>query len=931
MKKIFVFCIAVSFLFLVGSQFCFSDEDINYNAGVDFSTLKVGAEIELGKIEHVQYDYEYEKEEAPITWSIIEKAENNLHLLSKHALENMSYNIDYNSDWEVSNIKDWLDGSFRQKFAGFESSIKNLSLPYISGGKVYIADGAEITDFSLESRNGDHKNLRWWTKTPASSKTAWVMEFLKKDKCYKKQEYSAPAHMYVRPCMTLALSKVIYFDSTNKKFSFVTGESIDEFKNIADSFEISSGEKLKLNIDKYENRIEYKIVRGDELVSRGRDNNHLIDTDALPAGDYDVYLWLEREGDTFNLTSEPKKFTLKVKDDSPQINNVQFSRCGHRKNFESDVQIDLTGKNFKDDDVVKIEFIKDNDVKLSHTAEVFADADEFSFVVDADSLKTISNGEYELKLYLERGGQTLIERQLDFDYVVSDLPVVSEIILSPTSLNISTDEKRIGFNIQLDGLNLNDEVVSGKVYVISDGREIAHTQNISQVGRNYRGEIILPDEIVPGNYEFGSRFKIRNDSMGDEYVITSAAVRFRVSQLKLNMPNADLASGKYFSAQQIKLTADAGAEIFYSLDGRDPNQNSNKFVAPIRLSDGNYNLRAIAYKRNYVPSEILNRNYEIVQSSSSGSSSSESEDKFEVKDENGAVEKLEYKSTNDKIILYPSMENLLGLVDKNEFVNLNLDEKNNVECKLNKNLVSYVANNLSGFKISIKNVGDVTIKNDVFKNLLGHDLEIGLTRLALNIKSDGKDYVPNDFKNNINVSFKYDADKNLDAEKIFLIRKDKNEIVAQSYYDAKQKMLKFKTNMGGKFETGYSDKKFADAKEKAISFLAARKILNGVGQNKFLPDEKIKQADFLIMLMRSIGRGQNIQQGEKYYSGYVDAAQKLSLLNDKNFEPEKVLTLKQMHSMTQKFFDVRKTKLEDKLVNRLQAAKFMYELLTAGL
>ena len=163
------------------------------------------------------------------------------------------------------------------------------------------------------------------------------------------------------------------------------------------------------------------------------------------------------------------------------------------------------------------------------------------------------------------------------------------------------------------------------------------------------------------------------------------------------------------------------------------------------------------------------------------------------------------------------------------------------------------------------------------------------------------------------------------------MRKDKNEIVAQSYYDAKQKMLKFKTNMGGKFEVCYSDKKFADTNEKAISFLAVRKILNGVGENKFLPNEKIKQADFLIMLMRSYGCGENIIPSKKYYSGYVEAAKKLSLLNDKNFEPEKVLTSKQMYALAKKFFDVPKTKLDDELVNRLQAAKFMYELLTAGL
>ena len=306
LKKIFAFCIAVSFLFLVGAQFCFSQ--INYNAGLDFSNL--GSEINLGQILHVKSATEYETKEAPITWKIIKNEDNDLYLLSKYALEYMKYSEANNSNWAQSNIKSWLDTTFIEKFDGIEDSIKNLSLPYVVDDKVYIADDIEITDLKLNTKSGEPQNVSWWTKTAHSSNAAKIAKYTSGN--YTIGNMSVRAKLYVRPCMVLDLSKVIYFDSVNKKFSFVAGDEVGVLGDIPESCEVNSGENLSLEISQTEKPIGYKIISGDEIVSYGTVNDKLIDTESLAVGDYDVYLWLQENGDTFNLTSEPKKFTLSV-------------------------------------------------------------------------------------------------------------------------------------------------------------------------------------------------------------------------------------------------------------------------------------------------------------------------------------------------------------------------------------------------------------------------------------------------------------------------------------------------------------------------------------------------------------------------------------------------------------------------------------------
>lgn len=67
-------------------------------------------------------------------------------------------------------------------------------------------------------------------------------------------------------------------------------------------------------------------------------------------------------------------------------------------------------------------------------------------------------------------------------------------------------------------------------------------------------------------------------------------------------------SGTYTSTQTLSITAIAGADIYYTTDGRAPNEHSRKYVVPIQMEFGvTYNARA--FKEGWDPSNIATAKY----------------------------------------------------------------------------------------------------------------------------------------------------------------------------------------------------------------------------------------------------------------------------------------------------------------------------------
>ena len=78
-----------------------------------------------------------------------------------------------------------------------------------------------------------------------------------------------------------------------------------------------------------------------------------------------------------------------------------------------------------------------------------------------------------------------------------------------------------------------------------------------------------------------------------------------------NPPEFSVIEGDYTSIQPLKLTAMGSGKIYYTLDGSDPDENSELYTMPIILEKGQYVVKAVFINDNGVVSEIAESRYYI--------------------------------------------------------------------------------------------------------------------------------------------------------------------------------------------------------------------------------------------------------------------------------------------------------------------------------
>ncbi|HEX2944524.1 MAG TPA: endo-1,4-beta-xylanase [Clostridia bacterium] len=115
-----------------------------------------------------------------------------------------------------------------------------------------------------------------------------------------------------------------------------------------------------------------------------------------------------------------------------------------------------------------------------------------------------------------------------------------------------------------------------------------------------------------------------------------------------------------------------------------------------------------------------------------------------------------------------------------------------------------------------------------------------------------------------------------------------------------------------KYAVGYNNLTFSDISAKnwygkAVSFIAARGITDGIGDGKFGPDDKLTRADFLVMLMRAyqIEPDANpsanfTDAGSAYYTGYLAAAKKLGItegIGGNLYAPNRIITRQEVFTL----------------------------------
>jgi hyaluronate lyase len=153
------------------------------------------------------------------------------------------------------------------------------------------------------------------------------------------------------------------------------------------------------------------------------------------------------------------------------------------------------------------------------------------------------------------------------------------------------------------------------------------------------------------------------------------------------------------------------------------------------------------------------------------------------------------------------------------------------------------------------------------------------------------------------------------------------EVQVNGAYDAATGQMEFKASQLGVYVIHYNDVIFSDIgamtwANQSIEALAARGIIKGVGENKFMPNRSVSRAEFVTLLMRAFGLDKEIGEGEftdvspdDWYYRSISAAQSLGIVNgrlDGSFGAGVEITRQDMAVITYRTLQALKLKLNSK-------------------
>lgn len=210
----------------------------------------------------------------------------------------------------------------------------------------------------------------------------------------------------------------------------------------------------------------------------------------------------------------------------------------------------------------------------------------------------------------------------------------------------------------------------------------------------------------------------------------------------------------------------------------------------------------------------------------------------------------------------------------------------------------------------------------------------------------------------ITIPYALKADENPDNIIIYYL-KDNGEIetISNCLYNEESKSVAFSTYHFSYFYVGYEAVTFTDVSKidsyyESVNFIAARGITNGVGNNKFGPQNNLTRAQFMVMLFRAYGimPSENATSnfsdaGNAYYTPYLAKAKALGISNgtgDNKFLPDNKITIQEIYTlvyrtlkMTNQLPDLKNTSqlsvFSDEILIDLWARNPVKELLNRGI
>jgi Listeria/Bacterioides repeat len=258
-----------------------------------------------------------------------------------------------------------------------------------------------------------------------------------------------------------------------------------------------------------------------------------------------------------------------------------------------------------------------------------------------------------------------------------------------------------------------------------------------------------------------------------------------------------------------------------------------------------------------------------------------------------------------------------------------------VEVILPKTAVdAVVGSNVATLMVSTP-VADITFDHKALDTIAGQaaaDVKISAAKVEAGTLSDETKQVVGDrpvfnfsvtiggntisqFGGNVSVSVPYTPKDGEDTNAIviyFINAQGKPEMVSNCKFVPVLGSVIFSTNHFSQYAVGYNPVSFKDVAadawyNKAVGFIAARRITLGSGSGNYSPEAKLTRGQFLVMMMRAYGvkpdenpKDNFADAGSTYYTGYLAAAKRLGIsggIGNNMFAPDKEITRQEMFTL----------------------------------
>lgn len=164
--------------------------------------------------------------------------------------------------------------------------------------------------------------------------------------------------------------------------------------------------------------------------------------------------------------------------------------------------------------------------------------------------------------------------------------------------------------LELDGDNIELVFSLADVYLLKNNkveyeyllREIVRSGNATSEQLNGAYAKLIAIYRDRGDYQTINDILLASENA--ELVSTYQAYIAREPEFSIN-------EGYYTSIQPLKLTAAGSGKIYYTLDGKQPTEESSQYTAPIIMENGDYIVKAYFVNERGIPSEVVTKEYHI--------------------------------------------------------------------------------------------------------------------------------------------------------------------------------------------------------------------------------------------------------------------------------------------------------------------------------